>query len=176
MHPMNIVWQIERITVLNDTTCYKQRRQTIYGELNFIVSSLWLQDYNRNRWCSIFACSHFFFRCFLLDSFRECVFVSSHCKWYATKINRWTILAGQKKGRREWVRATRSAATENLSHSRSNLAIFMISVVWPIAVIYRMGNEYEYTKSWDAMRYSFIFASCTFSSTNFCTQFSISSR
>lgn len=126
-----------------------QRQQTIYSELNFIVSWLWLQN------CSIFACLRY---SLFFSSFFSFLHIYSHCT--QAKINSQTKKVGKK------IERNTEKKTDNMLYEAMQLIAFtyhlthiydFCCVTYLAAVIYRMENEYVYTKSWcyDVLLFSF---------------------
>lgn len=97
--------------------------------------------------------------------------IYSHCT--QAKINSQTKKIGKKIERnteeKNGEHAIRSNATENLSHSRIILPIFMISVVWPILLwLFTEWKMNMYTRNRDVtmffyFHFVFFFCVCSFS-------------
>lgn len=66
-----------------------------------------------------------------------------------------------KQTKRDRTEKRSSVVTKNLSHSRSILPIFMISVVWSICVYFQNG-KWIWIQEIVMLRYSFIFIKCFF--------------
>lgn len=141
MHPWILYGTSSKLPLNNK--CYSVSRQSIVNWISLYRDS----DYEIARFLRAYGILSFF-----LLFFFAFLHIYSHCT--QAKINSQTKKIGKKIERnteeKNGEHAIRSNATENLSHSRIILPIFMISVVWPILLwLFTEWKMNTYTRNRD---------------------------